>query len=403
MTDAQIKVENLSKKFCRGLKQSLWYGMQDLGSELLGRPHGGDGELRNDEFWAIKDVNFELKRGECLGLIGANGAGKSSLLKMLNGLLKPDNGRITIHGRVGALIELGSGFNPVLSGRENVYVNGSVLGFTKQEIDWKFNDIAEFADIGEFIDAPVQSYSSGMKVRLGFAVASQMEPDILLIDEVLAVGDVGFRSRCFNAINKIQKNAAIIFVSHAMPQVARICTEVMLLNKGEVIYQGQDVPKGIEAYYENFESESSMVSGSGRAEILSTQLSSNGKVEVTGERFTVKYLDDLTIELYIRADSSIDTLNVNVAFFDKELRGVAQIYSNNSDFRLLNDKETLRVKVHVDQVNFNPGIYTLSLILTDQKRGETLINHHAIKNFHVTGPFIGFTPVQLRGDWSRIN
>ncbi len=195
-----VKVEGVSKKFCRSLKRSLWYGVQDVTSELIGRP-GGHDELRKNEFWAVQDVSFELKRGECLGLIGPNGAGKSTLLKMLNGLVKPDRGRITMRGRIGALIELGAGFNPILTGRENIYVNGSVLGFTKKEIDRKFDAIADFAEIGEFIDTPVQNYSSGMRVRLGFAVAAQMEPDVFLIDEILAVGDVGFQ-------NKVPKRTA---------------------------------------------------------------------------------------------------------------------------------------------------------------------------------------------------
>src|SRR5210317_2241023 len=180
MSDVLIKVENVSKKFCRDLKKSLWYGVKDIAGELSGRGTSRNA-LRPGEFWSVKDISFELKRGECLGLIGANGAGKSTLLKMLNGLIKPDQGRISMRGRVGALIELGAGFNPILTGRENIYVNGAVLGFTKEEISRKFDEIVEFAELDEFINTPVQNYSSGMKVRFGFAVAAQMEPDILLI------------------------------------------------------------------------------------------------------------------------------------------------------------------------------------------------------------------------------
>jgi lipopolysaccharide transport system ATP-binding protein len=175
----------------------------------------------------------------------------------------------------------------------------------------------------------------------------------------------------------------------------------LLINKGEVLYQGQEVSKGIDVYYSSFPNEIGSVSGSGRAEILSMNLSSNGKTEEPGKRFFVNYLDELTIELCLKADHRVNALNVNVAFFDKELRGVAQVYSVNSDFRLINDKDTLTVKVRINQVNFNPGTYSLSLVLTDEHRGETLINYHAIKSFQVTGPFIGFTPVQIRGDWSR--
>jgi lipopolysaccharide transport system ATP-binding protein len=173
-------------------------------------------------------------RGECLGLIGRNGAGKTTLLKMLNGLIKPDHGRIEMRGRVGALIALGAGFNPILTGRENIYVNGSVLGLSKREIDAKIEDIIDFADIREFIDSPVQSYSSGMQVRLGFAVATAMEPDVLILDEVLAVGDAGFRQKCYNRISQIKKSACIIFVSHDMTQVGRICDRAILMASGKV-------------------------------------------------------------------------------------------------------------------------------------------------------------------------
>ncbi|HRZ50305.1 MAG TPA: ABC transporter ATP-binding protein, partial [Bacteroidales bacterium] len=180
MSDTLITVDHISKKFCRSLKRSLWYGMQDIGNELMGRQRSD--ELRKNEFWAVNDVSFQLKRGGCLGLIGHNGAGKSTLLKMLNGLIKPDRGSITMQGRVGALIELGTGFNPILTGRENIYNNGAVLGFSRKEIDAKFGAIVEFSEIGEFIDTPVQNYSSGMKVRLGFSVATEVDPEVLIID-----------------------------------------------------------------------------------------------------------------------------------------------------------------------------------------------------------------------------
>ena len=160
--DTLVRVSGVSKKFCLSLKKSLWYGLCDMGRELTGRRRGEHGGLRTKEFWAVNNVSFELKRGECLGLIGRNGAGKTTLLKMLNGLIKPDAGRIEMRGRVGALIALGAGFNPILTGRENIYVNGSVLGLTKKEIGAKLDEIVDFAEIGDFIDTPVQNYSSGM-------------------------------------------------------------------------------------------------------------------------------------------------------------------------------------------------------------------------------------------------
>lgn len=232
MSETLVKVEGVSKKFCRSLKRSLWYGMQDLGRELVGRPHGGDGNLRKEEFWAVKDVSFELKRGECLGLIGHNGAGKTTLLRMLNGLIKPDQGRIEMHGRVGALIALGAGFNPILTGRENIYVNGAVLGLSKREIDQKLDEIIDFAGIEEFIDSPVQSYSSGMSVRLGFSIATAVKPDILILDEILAVGDVGFKMKAYSRIGEIIQDCAVLFVTHSMHQVYRVCDSVGVMRKG---------------------------------------------------------------------------------------------------------------------------------------------------------------------------
>ncbi len=238
MSETLIKVEGVSKKFCRSLKKSLWYGLQDLGREITGRRHAGNGELRPEEFWAVKDVSFELRRGECLGLIGRNGAGKTTLLRMLNGLIKPDTGRIEMRGRVGALIALGAGFNPILTGRENIHVNASVLGLTKHEIDSKIEDIIDFAEIREFIDMPVQSYSSGMSVRLGFAVASTLNPDILILDEVLAVGDANFQSKCFQRIGKVIENSAVILVSHYPHHIKKMCDRALLLERGYMVDQG---------------------------------------------------------------------------------------------------------------------------------------------------------------------
>ena len=252
-----VRVEGVSKKFCRDLKKSLWYGVKDVASELFpfssnkkqaGKNKEFSSELRPGEFWANKDISFELRRGECLGLIGRNGAGKTTLLRMLNGLIKPDSGTIEMYGRVGALIALGAGFNPILTGRENIYVNGAILGLSKQEIDDKIEDITAFAEIPEFIDSPVQSYSSGMQVRLGFAVATALEPDILILDEVLAVGDATFRAKCFNRVRELLNNAAVIFVSHQMSQVARMCTNGIYLKQGRNSILGTKLDEAIASY-----------------------------------------------------------------------------------------------------------------------------------------------------------
>jgi len=245
---AVVKVERVSKKFCRRLRHSLWYGLADLAAELMARDRNGGLTLRDAEFLAVDDIGFELRPGECLGLIGHNGAGKSTLLKMLNGLVRPDQGRITLCGRVGALIELGAGFSPILTGRENIYINGALLGFTKREIDEKFDEIVDFAELHDAIDAPVQTYSSGMYVRLGFAVAAQLNPDIFLIDELLAVGDTAFRMKCFQHLLDIKRTGkTIVVVSHNMIDINRVCDRVIVLDGGKKIHDGE-ISSGIATY-----------------------------------------------------------------------------------------------------------------------------------------------------------
>ena len=208
--------------------------------------------LRKKEFWAVDDISFEVKRGECLGLLGHNGAGKSTLLKVLTGLISPDKGKITMKGRVNALIELTAGFNPILTGRENIYNNGAVLGLSEKEINEKYDEIVAFSELEEFIDTPVQYYSSGMKVRLGFSVAAFTEPDVLILDEVLAVGDVGFRIKSFNKTLEIMQKAAVIFVSHSMTDVTRTCNQVLFMRHGKSYFQGSNIHKGIDLYLNEF-------------------------------------------------------------------------------------------------------------------------------------------------------
>jgi lipopolysaccharide transport system ATP-binding protein len=244
--DVAVNVEHVSKKYCKSLKRSMLYGLEDIGRNLVGLNSHSE-KLRKNEFWAVDDVSFEVKKGESLGLIGPNGSGKSTLLKMLNGIFWPDKGKITVKGRVGALIEVGAGFHPLLTGRENIYVNAAILGMTKEEVDAKFDDIVEFADIGDFIDAPVKSYSSGMFVRLGFAVAAHCEPDILLVDEVLAVGDINFQIRCLRHITKMMDRCAVILVSQSPNLIRFNCQKVLFLNNGKTQFLGLS-SQGVDAY-----------------------------------------------------------------------------------------------------------------------------------------------------------
>ncbi|MDG1300732.1 MAG: ABC transporter ATP-binding protein [Opitutae bacterium] len=284
--DVLIKVQNVGKLFCRNLKTSLMYGARDGLGDLIpgiGRKYDSSGDpiLRKGEFWANKGVSFELKRGECIGLIGHNGAGKTTLLKMLNGLIKPDFGRIEMRGRVGALIALGAGFSPILTGRENVYVAGSVLGLSKKEIDEKYDSIVEFAELEEFMESPVQNYSSGMQVRLGFAVASAMKPDVLLLDEVLAVGDVGFQAKCFNTLAQLREQGVpFILVSHNMHQIARYCDTVLYLEKGEEKFYG-NAEEGIHQFLSDMSETNATVLGPDWS-----QINGSGKIVITGAHFS---------------------------------------------------------------------------------------------------------------------
>lgn len=236
--DIAIRVENLSKCY------QIYDTPRDrLKQFILPRLHHLTGQTPRQyfrEFWALKDVSFEVKKGETIGIIGRNGSGKSTLLQLICGTLSPTSGSITTNGRIAALLELGSGFNPEFTGRENVYMNASVLGLSKEEIDTRFDDIATFADIGNFIERPVKTYSSGMMVRLAFAVQAQVEPDILIVDEALAVGDAKFQAKCFDRLHQLKDGGtSILLVTHSSEQIVTHCSEAILLDGGDVIEHGE--------------------------------------------------------------------------------------------------------------------------------------------------------------------
>ena len=197
------------------------------------------GDLRFNEFWALREVSFEVKKGERLGVLGLNGSGKSTLLKIVSGVLKPTTGTISTRGRLAPLLELGAGFNKDYTGRENIYLYGSVLGFSKEFLDEKFDEIVDFSELGEFIDVPIKNYSSGMKSRLGFAIATVVEPDILILDEVLSVGDKKFRRKSEKKImDMFDKGVTVLFVSHSLEQVQRICDRAIILDGGHLVAKG---------------------------------------------------------------------------------------------------------------------------------------------------------------------
>ena len=234
-----IEVAGVWKKFRRG---QLHEALRDFIPAIARRLHRKSPEnagLSGNAFWALRDVSFHLERGEALGIIGPNGAGKSTMLKVLARILKPNLGRIKVNGRLNALIEVAAGFHSDLTGRENIYLNGSILGMKKREVDRKLDQIIEFSGVEPFIDTPVKRYSSGMQARLGFAVAAHLDPDVLLVDEVLSVGDAQFQNRCIASMNdKLRNGAAIIFVSHNLQAVAGLCPKTLVLHHGETAFCG---------------------------------------------------------------------------------------------------------------------------------------------------------------------
>lgn len=257
MSDPVIAVETISKRYIISHKLNSNDGLRHRLENIMRRPISWFREMRvisskkKEEFWALRDLSFCVKQGEVLGIIGRNGAGKSTLLKILSRITAPTKGRISLNGRVASLLEVGTGFHPDLTGRENIFLNGAILGMNRREIRSKFDEIVAFADVEKFLDTPVKRYSSGMYVRLAFAVAAHLEPEILVIDEVLAVGDAAFQTRCLRRMGEVaQGGRTVLFVSHNMSAIDRLCSRVLLLDKGGAAFDG-GCKEGLTAYLSN--------------------------------------------------------------------------------------------------------------------------------------------------------
>jgi lipopolysaccharide transport system ATP-binding protein len=319
---AAISVDQLSKRFritatrgaryqYRTLRESVADGLTAAGrrvSRLFGRRRTDGGAA---EFWALRDVSFRVEPGEVLGIIGHNGAGKSTALKILSRITKPTAGEVRLRGRVGSLLEVGTGFHPELTGRENVYLNGSILGMSRREVQRKFDEIVQFAEVERFLDTPVKRYSSGMYVRLAFAVAAHLEPEILIVDEVLAVGDMTFQKKCLGKMNDVSRHGrTILFVSHNMLAVKSLCTRAILLEQGRVRLDG-DVDEVVDLYLDggsrvvrNGEITDDFPrypDSTGEARVRSVRLTNPGGREVTqlyyGQPFRVQAVVDVTADI----------------------------------------------------------------------------------------------------------
>ena len=378
-----ISAERVSKKFCRSLKKSLVYGASDLLSALnpFSRgPHSSvtqkPRQLRPDEFWAVSDVSFQVRRGECLGLIGHNGAGKSTMLKLLNGLITPDDGRIVTRGRVSALIELNAGFNPILTGRENIFNQAALLGLSREEVTRDFDRIVDFSEIGEFLDMPVQNYSSGMRVRLGFAVAIHLKPDVLLIDEVLAVGDIAFRYKSLNAIGELMRTSAVVFVSHAMPQVFRVCNEVMVLDHGHVSYYGANVAQGVSVYMSLFHEGNASITGSMNASVLTVAAQGEIASASNGETLAIKHGEAVTIKAVVAPSLGTSRARVQFLFWNAEMLPVLEIMNDElSGFPVSFENGPSEVAATLSSVQLNAGKYSVSVIVVSLDYAEVMCRH----------------------------
>ncbi|MES9903756.1 MAG: ABC transporter ATP-binding protein [Sedimenticola sp.] len=364
-----IRAEGVSKKYCRSLKRSMRYGIADIVRDTFNLPPSGV-KLRPDEFWALKDVSFEVRRGECLGLIGPNGAGKSTLLKLINGIFLPDTGMIARQGRVGALIEVGAGFHPLLTGMENIYINGAILGLSRKEIRNRLDEIIAFSGLERFIDSPVKHYSSGMYARLGFSIAAHLSPDILLIDEILAVGDMAFAIKCYNHISKlITEGSAVILVSHQLEQIQNICSSCILISNSKISAAGH--PSECIASYN-----ASMYKQAGAG----TSLLRNGdNVGIIKEfEITSGNIKTRTIQPNAPLEFSliVNTGNLKLSNTQFEVR----VWHNNEIIltlatdNLKNWKSEIsgerHIRMNIQSLPFTPGTYTLAfgLISTDRKR-----------------------------------
>ena len=380
-----IRAEEVSKKYVKSLRRSMVYGMADISRDLLGLSTRSE-KLRPGEFWSLDNVSFALRRGECLGLIGPNGAGKSSLLKLLNGLMIPDRGRILTRGRVGALIEVGAGFHPQLTGRENIYVNASILGMKKVEVNRRIDSIIAFSELGDHIDSPVKFYSSGMYVRLGFAVVAHLNPDVLLIDEVLAVGDAGFRSKCYNALDESLSRSAAVFVSHNMEAVSRICTRVMVLDKGRVLYDGDPV-QATTRYSQLFSQGKEQLSKDPGYECLGVEMQSSRNVG---------YGDSLAFRVRLKTPRRHENVLFLVTLTTASGEIAAEFRNDNVGLRLDLEAGISAIQVRLDDVKLLPRRYDVTFLVIDRP-ADHLFWLRNMESVTITGNHTGVRPYQISG------
>ena len=364
-----IKVENLSKQYRIGVRQAAYSTLRDSITETLRAPFGWirrNGKHEGSAIWALRDVSFEVAPGEIVGVIGRNGAGKSTLLKILSRITEPTIGQADIYGRIGSLLEVGTGFHPELSGRENVYLNGAILGMRRGEIGRKFDEIVAFAEIESFIDTPVKHYSSGMYMRLAFAVAAHLEPEILLVDEVLAVGDASFQKKCFGKMRDVgRQGRTVLFISHNMGAVLNLCERVMVIANGQIQYEGPTY-EGVNLYHQDgpevCEGEIDLSSHPSRrpgslplisaVRLLDRSGAAKGRF-MAGEKMMIEFTFHPVIPLM--------NPQFAVGVEDRQGSRVFAVATYLADSPLPSLHESCKVMCHIEELILAPGLYTLSL------------------------------------------
>jgi lipopolysaccharide transport system ATP-binding protein len=372
---AAIRVDNLSKQYRigtrqrsahRDLRETITDGFQGLWRGLRGSARNVPADTvpaETGDFWALKNVSFEVQPGEVIGLIGRNGAGKSTLLKVLSRITYPHSGRVDIRGRVGSLIEVGTGFHEDLTGYENIYLNGSILGMRKREIDAAMEQIVEFADIGGFLDTPLKRYSSGMRMRLGFSVAAHLRTDVLLVDEVLAVGDAAFQKKCLGAMRELSHGGrTVIFVSHDMAAVQNLCTRTIWIASGKVSQDG-DTREVIRAYQNSFETKDKYTldlaavrerKGTGEARFLKMEFLNAGG----GEERVIHSGGSLRIRFYFECYRDIPNLHFGLRLFSNLGALISEIHTWSTNQAIdLAQKGKGTIDLEIDCLNLMPGTY----------------------------------------------
>lgn len=409
MTEMVIQTDNLSKKFCKSLRRSMFYGMQDILKSSVGISSSAT-DLREDEFWAIDDISFEVQKGEMVGIIGPNGSGKTTLLKMLNGIFWPDRGSITVNGKVGALIAVGAGFHPMLTGRENIYINGAIMELSKKEINERFNDIVAFADIGDFLDMPVKHYSSGMFIRLGFAVAVYCESDILLVDEVLSVGDLSFQNKSLRRLDEIRQKAhAVILVSHNLEHVRNLCDKLILMDAGKIVFMG-NTHEALLNYYDlmrrkkidDSEQKCSFHEGfhHSSGDILFTV---SGIMDQFGkETKRVRMGEPITVFFEFETLKDFDELYFTVGIQNERRQNCITHMSNDPDNDLNfhnNVPGKYRLRVTFKTPNLVPGLYFPILAIRNGITNETYERVRDLDPFSIEGDIVPRGIVLTESEW----